>query len=405
MQNQSSGHKPHIVAIMLIASLGPVNLTILSPSLAAIAHELDAPYAQVQLLLSGYMALTAVLQLAIGPLSDRFGRRPVLLGSLAIFLAGTLVCIFATSISVLLAGRMVQATAIGGLVLSRAIVSDTVPPVKAASILSYISMGMTLGPMLAPVGGGFLASLYGWHSSFVVILVFGAIVTLTSILTLSETHHQPVRSMAAQVRSWPYLLTNRRFWGYTLAATFGSGAYFTFLGGAPYVGFTLLHVSQSELGYLFAFVSIGYVGGSFVSGRFAQAWGPIAMMMAGSLTVLAACLLPILLFQAGQGGPASFFIPMMLMGFGNGMALPSANAGAVSARPDLAGSASGLSGAVNIGGGALLSISGGFVLSPTSGPTPLLLVMALSALLCFLATLYVRRLDRIEGDDGERQMA
>ncbi len=393
MDQQSPADRriPHILTIVLIASLGAMTLNILLPSLQEIATVFSAPYSQAQLMISAYMALTAALQLVIGPISDRYGRRPTLLASLAIFLAGSVICLFAPNIHVLLLGRMVQATVIAGLVLSRAIVRDIVPMQQAASMLGYVTMGMTLAPMIAPIIGGYFAGMFGWQANFVVILVFGACVTLVCIFALPETNLKPATSFATQFRAWPVLISSPRFWGYALAATFGSGVFFAYLGGAPLVGSAMLKMTPTELGYQFAYVGLGYMGGNFLSGRFSMSWGAINLMLAGSIIAATGALLPVALFEAGYVTAPAFFIPMVLVGLGNGMTLPSANAGIVSVRPDLAGAASGLGGALTIGGGSLLSVIGGWVLSPTSGPYPLLAVMTLSAILCLLATLFVRQ--------------
>lgn len=389
--------RPPIFVLVMIAAMSSVNIAILSPSLAEISDALKAPYSQVQILLSGYMIMTAIMQLFLGPLSDIYGRRPVLLGGLVVFLVGTVLCMFAPTIELLIAGRMVQATVIAGLVLSRAIVRDVVPMKEAASMLGYVTMGMTLAPMLAPVLGGALASTFGWQANFMILFAFGVVVLAVVHFGLRETNRNRSGSVMAQFKAWPHLLGNKVFWAYCMAATFTSGIYFSFLGGAPYVGDTQLGMSQSALGIYFGSVSVGYIFGNWVSGRFAVSWGPVPLMMSGAAISLVGAVLPAVLFMIGLGSPIAFFGPMLFVGIGNGMAVPSANAGIVSVRPDLAGAASGLGGALTIGGGAALSVLGAAVLSPVSGPIPLLAVMAASAALSLAGALLVRLLEKGSG--------
>ncbi|MDO6963212.1 multidrug effflux MFS transporter [Rhizobium alvei] len=391
--------RPHILTIVLIASLGALNLNILLPSLNEIARAFAVPYSYVQLMLSAYMALTGALQLVIGPLSDRYGRRPVLLISLSIFLVATLVCIYAPTIGVLLAARMVQATVIAGLVLSRAIVRDMVPLDQAASMLGYVTMGMTLVPMVSPAIGGYFANSFGWQANFAITLIFGGFVYLVCLLTLAETNKAPADSFTEQFRAWPQLLRSRRFWGFSFTATFGSGVFFSYLGGAPFVGSEILGMSPSELGYQFAYVGLGYMVGNFISGRYSTRLGAVNLMNAGAIVSASGAIVPMLLFWAGWQVPTAFFAPMLLVGLGNGMTLPSANAGMVSVAPHLAGAASGLGGAMTIGGGSIMSVIASAVLSRETGPYPLLAVMLASTILSFFASSYIRILDRQEADE------
>ena len=257
---------PHIATLVLIAGLSALNMNMFLPALPAMAADFGADYATIQLAISGYLAGTAVLQLIIGPLSDRYGRRPVLLSGIGLFLLATLVCIAATSIEVFLIGRMLQTTLIAGLVLSRAIVRDMVPMEEAASMIGYVTMGMTIVPMIGPVLGGVLSDLLGWQANFVAILIFGLMVMGVVWLDLKETNDSPSESFAAQFRAYPELLSSGAFWGYTLTTTFASGVFFAFLGGAPFVGSTLLGMSPTVLGLYFCFTAFGYMVGNFLSG-------------------------------------------------------------------------------------------------------------------------------------------
>jgi DHA1 family bicyclomycin/chloramphenicol resistance-like MFS transporter len=391
------GTPPHIVTLVLLAGVSALNLNIILPSLPGIAAHFDADYGVVALAISAYLGLTAVLQLFLGPLSDRFGRRPVILGCLAVFLVATVGCMLAPSVEAFLAFRLLQASVAAGIALSRAIVRDMVPAERAASMIGYVTMGMSLVPMIAPMIGGLLDQAFGWQSVFGFTLAFGLAALALIWADLGETNLAPSESLAAQFRAYPDLFRSRRFWGYSLTATLASGAFFAFLGGGPWVASELLGMSPSSLGLHFGFVAAGYMLGNFLSGRYAQAMGMNRMMLAGSIVSTVGIALAQGLFALGLATPLSFFAAIMVVGLGNGLMLPSANAGVVSVRPHLAGSASGLGGAMMIGGGALLSVLAGAALGPGRGAWPLLAIMFASSALSIVTTLDVIRTARRRG--------
>ncbi len=381
---------PHILTLVLIAGIGALNMNILLPSLPAIAEYYRADYALVQLSISGYLAATALLQLITGPLSDRYGRRPVLIASIAVFIAASAAAAFAPTIELFLAARMVQAAVVTGFALSRAIVRDMVPLEQAASMIGYVTMGMTLVPMIGPAIGGILQEIYGWQASFIFAGGLGTLILMIVIFDLKETNENPSTSMADQFRAYPELFTSRRFWGYALSALFASGTFFAFLGGAPFVAANFLNMSPSELGLYFMFVAIGYMTGNFLSGRFASRLGIFRMMISGNLTAAFGILISLAGFLLGFMSPLVFFLPLFFVGMGNGLTLPSAMAGIVNVRPHLAGSAAGLGGAIQIGGGAALSVLPGLMLTLESGPYPLLGLMLASCAAGLVSTLYTR---------------
>ncbi len=381
---------PHIVSLVAIAGLSALTMNIFLPALPAMAADLGVDYDRVQVLVSGYIAMTALVQLVIGPLSDRYGRRPVMLGALLILIFASVICMISTSIEILTLARMVQTAVVAGLVLSRAIIRDMVPMDEAASMIGYVTMGMTLIPMVGPTLGGLLSDSFGWRSNFAAILVAAVLVLILIYRDLGETNHQKTSSFAAQFRAWPRLLTSPRFWGYTVAGTFTSGAFFAFLGGAPFVGGTLMGLSPSMLGIQFVFIAVGYIAGNYLSGRFARRLGIDTMMLAGGVVALVGTAIPILLFMQGFGSSLAFFAPQIVVGFGNGLSLPSTNAGIVSVRPELAGSASGLGGAINMGGGAFVSWLASHILSVETGAMPLLLVMLACCVLALVAVAFLR---------------
>ncbi|MCO6186344.1 multidrug effflux MFS transporter [Rhizobium sp. L1K21] len=380
-----------------MAGLGALATNMHLPALSSMADWFGASYATMQLSVSAFLGATAVVQLIIGPLSDRYGRRPVYLTSLIILIVASLACAAVSQIEFFLFFRVIQTIATGGMVLSRAVVRDMVPMEKAASMIGYVTMGMTLIPMVGPVAGGYLGSEFGWQAIFISQAAMGLVVLILSYFDLGETNANPSSSFSRQFRDWPELFGSRRFWGYTFTATFTTSGYYVFLGGAPYVGSTTLGLEDALLGYALAVPAIGYIVGNFLSGRFAATAGVNVMMTSGAVSATLGILTSLLLFAFGYHTAVSFFGPLTLIGFGNGLTLPSANAGMVSVRPHLAGSASGLGGAVTIGGAALLAAITGALLTPERGALLLLGIMLLTGILSLASTLYVWSIDRREG--------
>lgn len=388
---------PHILTLVIATATGSLAMNVFLPSLPGIARYFDADYALVQLAISLYLVATAGLQLLIGPASDRFGRRPVMLTCFAIFLVGSVATIYAPTIELLLAARLLQAFAAAGMVLSRAIVRDTVSTDEAASKIGYITMGMSVVPMIGPAIGGILDELYGWQAAFLLTLGFGLFAFVIVFLDLGETNHNRSSSLLAQVKGYPQLLRSRRFWGYTLTAAFTSGSFFAFLGGGPYVSTEILRLGPAQYGFYFALLSLGYMAGNFLSGRYSRRLGINTMMLVGCIAAVIGVGASLALFAAGYYHALSLFGPTVMVGLGNGMTMPNANAGIVSVRPQLAGSASGLGGALQIGGGAVLAMVAGSLLGPQTGPWPLLFVMLCSTVAAVFASLYVIHVARRAG--------
>ncbi len=388
---------PHIMTLVLLAGLGALSMNIFLPSLPTMATYFDAEYKLIQLSVSLYLGVNAILQVFIGPISDRYGRRPVMLASIAMFLVATLGTLMAQSVEVFLLFRSLQAVIVAGLVLSRAVVRDMVPQEEAASMIGYVTMGMAIVPMIGPMIGGALDELFSWQASFVLLFVCGVLMLWLAWADLGETAINRSPSFAAQFRQYPELLTARRFWGYCAAAAFASGAFFAYLGGAPYVGTEVFGLTPAALGFYFGAPALGYAFGNFLSGRYSVRFGINRMVLAGTLVTCIGLALLIAVYALGLHHPAVFFGFFTSVGLGNGMVLPNATAGMLSVRPHLAGTASGLGGSIMISGGAALSALAGAVLTPGSGPYPLLYLMLATSAASVLAILYVIRRERQVG--------
>ena len=378
---------PGFIALLIaVSAVSPLGINMYLPSMPGMARALGVDFTTIQLTLSLYLGAMAVGQLVIGPLSDRFGRRPVLLIGLFTFVVGSAICLLAQSIGVLIFGRIVQAIGgCAGITLSRAIVRDLYGRNQVASMIAYVTMGMAVAPMIAPTIGGLLETFFGWRASFAFLIGFGGLALLFAYWRLSETNHSRSAGESARelLKGYGSLVRSRQFWGYTLVTGFVSAMFFAFLAGAPYVMIELLGRSPAEYGFYFAMVPCGYMLGNFATGRIASTIGPNRMILAGTMLSLASIAAMAALIAFGFLVPVALFGPMLFIGVANGLVLPSGIAGAVSVRPDLAGAASGLLGSLQIGFGALVAPIVGAALSST--PWPLIAIMATCSCLAIVS--------------------
>lgn len=389
---------PHLSTLILLSSMTALAMNIFLPSLPSMAAHFDAPYRMVQLSVAVFLATNGILQLFVGPLADKFGRRPVILWGLGLFCVATLGCIYAPSVGIFLLFRSFQATAAVAMVLSRAVVRDMHTADRAASMLGYVVMGMSIVPMLAPAVGGILDEHFGWQSTFWVLFGFGVLVFTIVWFDLGETGTPSNLSVLGQFREYPELLRSPRFWGYCLTNAFASGAFFAYLGGAPFVATNVYGLSPSQFGYYTGLPAIGYFAGNWLTGAFATRLGVNRMVLLGALIQAAGLGVALALALGGTTGPVVFFGAMSMVGVANGLLIPSATSGMLSVRPHLAGTAAGAGGSMQILGGAALSAYAGTTLSEGSGETPLILIMFLTTMASLLAVLLViwrqRQLER-----------
>ena len=370
---------PHIFTLILLASISALTMNIFLPSLPNIASDLNSSTSILGLSVGIYLASSAVLQLIIGPFSDQFGRRPLILWSLIIFCLSTLATVFVTSTAQFLLLRVFQAISASCMVLARAIVRDTTESIeKAGSKIAYVTMGMALVPMVGPAIGGLLDYQYGWEASFWVLCLLGLVILIIAFFDVGETLSDHNQSFLEQISTYPSLLRSKRFWGYCLSSAFVSGAFFSYLGGAPFVGNEVFGLEPKDLGFWFGAPAIGYILGNFLSGRFSTKIGLDKMIFLGVTTALLGISVSLMISFLGQGSMLSFFGFMTLVGLGNGMSIPNATAAMMSINPKLAGTAAGLGSAIMIGGGAGLSAIANFILIPGSSEIPLIMLMWVS---------------------------
>ncbi|MHA1523487.1 MAG: multidrug effflux MFS transporter [Alphaproteobacteria bacterium] len=391
--------RPTLLMLIAISAVAPVAMNIILPSLPALQEVFNADYATIQLVLTSFLVAMALGQIVTGSISDAVGRRPVLIGGLCLYVFGTVLCASAWTIEVLVVGRFLQAMGgIAGMVLARAIVRDIYGREKSASFIGYVTMSMVLAPTFSPALGGVLHDLYGWQSIFILSALFGAAVLIYVVAKLPETHLEGrvAPRPGALLRSFASLLRVREFIGYTLVMAFSAGMYFSFIAGAPYVVVNLMGLSAGVYGTYFIAIGMVYMIGNFLSGRLAVRLGPNRMIFMGAIAAIVASLMMIAQALWAPLTPVFLFAPVMIGALANGLTLPSAMAGAISVRPDLAGAASGLSGFIQVGFGACVSYLVGRTLTTTQYPLAMVFVMCGFASVLAFALLVPRRSARPE---------
>lgn len=390
VMNPTDKSPPHLLTLILLTAISVLALNMFLPSLHSISVDLAADYALVNLSVAGFLAITAVLQLIIGPVSDRYGRRPVLLFCIALFMLASFGAMLASNIWVFLAFRVLQAGVIAGGALSRAIVRDIAEPREAARLLGIIAMAMAIAPMLAPLVGGILDELFGWRATFLFLGLGGAIILGLTFFDLGETNRRKSRSFADQFKGYGDLFRSRAFWGYTFTVGWSVGSFYAFLSGAPILARSVLDLSPSGVGLFIGAITGGFFCGSFLSGRFAGRGQLSDIILVGRFFACAGPLGGIVLVSFGIVSLPVILVSVVSVGFGNGLTMPSANVGTMSVRDDLAGSASGLSGAISVGLGALISALTGAVVTAENAAYSVLALMFTTAFLGLIAVLVAR---------------
>jgi DHA1 family bicyclomycin/chloramphenicol resistance-like MFS transporter len=392
-----------IAGSAIIGSIGTFSLHVLLPALPAIAVAMDVAPHSAQLLISLSILAIALGNLMVAPLSDRYGRRPIVLFSLGLFVLGSAAGIFAESLGWLVASRIVQAFG-GGAAMSvmRATILDHFGPARAASALAATATAILVAPMLAPTIGGFVLEWLDWHAVFALSGILGLAVFLFASRNLRAAR----RANPAAGPSLRYLSNYRRLLAsreYLAFLVFGScmvSMIYTFVTGAPYVAIDVLGVSPSRFGLLLFFPALASFAGFLLAARLTGRIGGQRMMRAGAMIAFAGAAAMTGLALAGVWHPLALFVPGMAIGFANAIAAPSSTIGAISRDPAIAGAASGLLGFLQL---VTAAAATQLVAAITAqSPVPLAVVLLT---LCLVALLALRPIGKIPLDRAPARQA
>lgn len=332
-------------ALGAITLIGPLAIHLFLPVMPAVKTAFAISDAVVELTFSVTLFTMAIVTLFYGSLSDRYGRRPVLLSGLALFVIGSALAAFATSVTLLIVGRVIQAVGAGcGLTLSRAIARDVYGPETLVKAIAYLTMAYTIGPMIAPPLGGALMDVLGWRAAFWFALLVGAAILVGAYLILFETRH--AGDMGARrgpvLRDYTILLRQGRFVAYVVQSGAMSFAFFGIAAASPLLMKDSLGQSGTEYGLYFMLFPLGYMSGNWISSHLSGRAPIDHMVLIGSILAFLVLGGQAALILAGHLSPLLIFLPGGMTSFAQGLSLPNAQAGAMRVEPTLAGTAAGL---------------------------------------------------------------
>jgi DHA1 family bicyclomycin/chloramphenicol resistance-like MFS transporter len=373
------------------------------PAFPMLMQSFAADINQVQHTLSIFLIGFALAQLIYGPLSDRFGRKPVLMGGLLLFLLSSLAIVFAESIASLSALRLLQA--IGGSagpVLGRAMVRDIHGPRDSARLLSYIGTAMAVAPAAAPIIGGYMTVWFGWQSIFLFLAIYGALGIVLLGTRIPETappgsHH--VMSVGNLLRNYGILLKHPTWRWYTLTCSFVFAGLFSFLSGSSFVIIDFLGFKEEQFGLFFALVVAGFMIGTLIGGRLARRVGINRLLGYGSLIAATGGISMLILALAQVHHVAAIVLPQMIYMIGVGIVMPQSMAGALAPFPHMAGTASALLGFIQMSVAAGIGVLVGHY--HDGSPRSMALSIALMGIFTLVSFLRLRRIDHTEVDDDE----
>ncbi len=400
---------------MAVTGLSSLALNIMSPAVPGLAATFKTTPAHAQLTITLFLVGLAVAQLLLGPLSDRIGRRPVLLAGMAVAAVASGVAIFATSLDAMIVARIAQAFGgATGVVVGRAMIRDLADRDRTAGLIGLVTTVMIVSPMLAPILGGLLDTFYGWTAIFIFQSVFAGILFVWALLVLPETLSPVVKpgggfshlmfDLKALSRSIP-------FWCYALCGPLTCGPFYVYLGGTPHIVVTVLGRSSAEFGFWSMLPALGYMLGNGLSTRLSPRYGVdrvmrwgITILNCGSVVLCAVVLCAAVLFAPPTPAwqVAAFFLPQMMITLGNGMVMPNTIAGAISIRPEAAGTAAGIVGFMQMGFGAAIAQHASVMSATANGLMPFAWLSLAYTLLAAIPVAIVYWLNRVGKEQAIR---
>ncbi len=351
-----------IAVLFTMLFAGQIASTIFLPGLPSIAVELQIPRSIVQIMVPVYLAAFASTQLIIGPLSDKFGRKPIVLLGILLFTFASYLCANANDIQTLLLCRVAQATgACSTLVISRAIIRDTSEGLAAAKAMSYVAIAMAIGPIMAPFIGGFLTGWFSWRATFLFTTLIGFIILILISINLKETLPKEMRNppkLGTLFSNYIDLLKNKKFTAYSLITAFASGAMQAYVVSSPIIFIVLMGVSPEVFGFYVMVMPSLFVLATFISRKLMDYISVDQIIIIGGIFSCSGGVLQLFFGISEVQTPMPVLIAFAISNFGTGLVLGNCYAAALnSVKPEIAGSASALGGFLHFGWGALITIT------------------------------------------------
>jgi DHA1 family bicyclomycin/chloramphenicol resistance-like MFS transporter len=372
------------IALGLVALITPLAVHLFFPVIPAVKVALGLSDARAQFTFSVALFGMAFATLFYGSLSDRYGRRPVLLSGLALFLIGSVISAMAETANALVLGRLVQAIGAGcALTLVRAIARDAYRAEQLIKAIAYLTMFGTLGPMVSPFIGGLLTDMLGWRSVFGFALVAGGAITLLAYQVLAETHPPANRNKSGEgvIAGYVALFRRLRFNAFVLQSGFNTGAFMVMASAAASLMTELLHRPATEFGLYFLLFPVGFFTGNLIATRVGNRVSTEVMVLIGSVLSITTVMGQALALSSGWVTPLGFFIPGFFITVAQGIAMPYSQVGAMAEVPRFAGTAAGIGVFMQNFCAAVFSQLYGFLADGT--PRPMIMIAVLCGCLTF----------------------
>jgi len=388
--NNIATSKVMLLMLVVMTGVAPISLYMLVPALPVLATTFGRDISVAQMTVSLYMVGIALSQLIMGPLSDKFGRRPVLLAGLGLMVAAGIGSVYAESLPQLIAARFLQALGgASGMVISRAIIRDLYPRERVGAMISLVVAALMIAQMVSPLTGGLLETAFGWRAILYLITAASLATTIFIALTLPETRRD--RAETSSFRGdLGKLMRSRAFVGYMLCQVLASQIIFAFAGGGPYIVVMQMGRTSAEYGAWFATTGFAYLVGNLLCVRFAPRhslekliWFGLVLQVGGSLMNL------VWSFTGVNQAPLWLFGTQMIVMVANAFVMANSAAGAISIRPEAAGTASGAMGFLQQGIGALISQFGAYLGGHTTTTLPLTAAISAISLACACTMIFV----------------
>lgn len=375
-----------ILLLGALAACGPISIDMYLPSLPSITQAFSVSAGAAQGTLTSFMLGFSVGMLLYGPMSDAYGRRPVLLGGIIMYTLATIACAVSLSIGALVTFRFLQALGAGAAsVLARAIARDAHGPSDAARVLSMLAIVTSIGPLLAPLIGGQLLLLGGWRVVFIALTIFGAICAVTAFLRVPETWPREKRAHGAVLQSFAAygtLLRDPVTWGHMLCGGMAFASMFAYITATPFVYIEYFHVSAQHYGFLFGLNIVGIMLGNFINTRVVGHTGPLPIISAAALISFVASLFVALMCLTGWGGLWSIVAGLFFVVGVVGLLSANCTTDLMHRYPRNAGAAAAVFGAMQLALGALSSFAVG--LWHDGSPRGMGVTIAVAGSLCFV---------------------